>query len=153
MTSIGTTFVHRCSFDLQKLTDPALYPQNVNIFYEMYLIDYNGDLIDVPVKLWNQQERQGGQYTNQGPNMNEWQLTRRFFIYDTISGISSANGFENGDVAQIVRYAKKITLKVQLDKNEPEMIYPPYLEIQYQEKKTSEILGKQGQTSTRFTHV
>lgn len=99
MTSIGTTFVHRCSFDLQKLTNPALYPKNVNIFYEMYLVDYNGNLIDVPVKMWNQQERQGGQYTNQQPNMNEWQLTRRFFIYDTVSGISEANGFENKDVA------------------------------------------------------
>jgi len=40
-----------------------------------------------------------------------------------------------------VRYAKSITLKVELDSdaNYNEMIYPPYLEINYEEKKVVDI--------------
>jgi len=53
LTSIGRVSRNKCSFDLKKLTDPGLYPQNANIFYELYLVDYNGDLIDVPIKIAN----------------------------------------------------------------------------------------------------
>lgn len=46
---IGTSLVRTCKFDLEKLVDASNYPKNANIFYELFLEDYNGDLIDVPV--------------------------------------------------------------------------------------------------------
>ena len=64
LTSLGTVLEKKCSFDLSKLTDNSLLPKNANIFYEMYLVDYNGDLIDVPVKINNYDSL--GNYVNQG---------------------------------------------------------------------------------------
>ena len=51
LLSIGTTLKNECSFDLSKLVSKTEQPNNVNMFYEMFLVDYNGDLIDVPVKI------------------------------------------------------------------------------------------------------
>jgi meckelin len=134
LTTIGRVTRSKCSFDLKKLTEPSLYPHNANVFYEMYLVDYNGDLIDVPIKIANQQPKNGGanEYPNQEPNMADWLLTRRFAMLDTLSGIS-------GGVPTVVRYAKKVSLKIELDQEEPEKIYPPYLEVEYQEKRVADI--------------
>lgn len=64
-------------------------------------------------------------------------------MVDTISGISVPGGFEANNLPEVVRYAKKITLKVKLDPSNTnnEMILPPYLEIDYEEKKTEEVLN------------
>jgi len=40
--------------------------------------------------------------------MADWLLSRRFFMLDAISGIS-------GGKSTVVRYAKKVSLKVELD--------------------------------------
>eukprot|EP00351_Strombidinopsis_sp_SopsisLIS2011_P002495 CAMPEP_0116870894 /NCGR_PEP_ID=MMETSP0463-20121206/1010_1 /TAXON_ID=181622 /ORGANISM="Strombidinopsis sp, Strain SopsisLIS2011" /LENGTH=70 /DNA_ID=CAMNT_0004508303 /DNA_START=1008 /DNA_END=1220 /DNA_ORIENTATION=- len=50
---IGTTVEFGCTFDLAKLTSENKYdhPTNENIFYDLFLVDYNGDLIDVPVLI------------------------------------------------------------------------------------------------------
>lgn len=111
----------------------------------MYLVDYNGDLIDVPVKIANQQPKNGGasDYPNQLPNMADWLLSRRFFMLDTLSGIS-------GGAPTVVRYAKKVSLKIELDQDQPEMIYPPYLEVEYQEKTVADIKAS---AVARFTQV
>ena len=57
-----------------------------NFFFELYLYDYNDDLIDVPILIENVPSDSGG-YPNTEPNKNLWILVRRFFIYDTVSGI------------------------------------------------------------------
>ena len=53
LMQVGVTLLRECSFDLARLKDPAQYPKQTNFFYEMWLSDYNGDLIDVPVKINN----------------------------------------------------------------------------------------------------
>ena len=50
---IGTTLDTKCQYDLQQLTDKNSIPRQVNKFYELYLVDYNGDWIDIPVKIKN----------------------------------------------------------------------------------------------------
>lgn len=57
----GTTVDNSCQFDLSRLTSTSAYDhfKNENIFYEMYLQDFNGDLIDVPVLVQNMQDRNG----------------------------------------------------------------------------------------------
>lgn len=62
----------------------------------MYLVDYNGDLIDVPIKIMNYLSN--GENPNKKKILENWVLTRRFFIYDTISGI------QDGE-SKVVRYA------------------------------------------------
>lgn len=74
--------------------------------------------------------------------MEAWILNRRFFIYDTVTGIEEEGGFANLSPASVVRYAKNITLVVTLDSDPKynEMIYTPYLEIDYEEKQRDLIL-------------
>ena len=79
----------------------------------MFLVDSDGTLIDVPVK------------------MKDGNLYRRFFLYDTVSGISATDGYKDGATPDHYRYAEEILLKVSLDENEPERIFQPYLQIKY----------------------
>jgi len=50
---IGTTVQLNCTYDVSKLFSKSKYdrPENENVFYELYLQDYNGDMIDVPVLI------------------------------------------------------------------------------------------------------
>jgi hypothetical protein len=58
----------------------------------MFLEDYDGTLIDVPVKVLNTADR-FSKAVNKGSNMEEWLLNRRFFLFDTLTGIEQEGGF------------------------------------------------------------
>ena len=98
----------------------------------MFLVDYNGDLIDVPVRVRNLVGQNSDKSNADDSKIDQWILTRRFFLYDTLSGVEE-------DELKVVRYAKNITLKFKLDKENIEQIYPPYLEIAYEEKSAEDI--------------
>lgn len=106
------------------------------MFYELYLVDYNGNLIDIPILVDNIIGLQGDS-PNQGSVSSAWILTRRFFLFDTISGITVEN-FPQGPPT-VIRYAKTFTLKINLDNTQEEMIYVPYLYVQYRERTASYI--------------
>ena len=84
-------------------------------------------------------------------------MNRRFFLFDTLSGIENEGGFMANDPASIVRYAKNVTLKVTLDNNpDPsytEMIYIPYVEIEYEEKQRELILESNDARMKRVTFM
>lgn len=50
---IGTTVEIECTYDLAVLVsqNENLTPRKANIFYELFLEDYNGNMIDVPVLI------------------------------------------------------------------------------------------------------
>ena len=78
-----------------------------------------------------------------------WILSRRFFVYDTISGISDGNGYSDGSLPpKIVRWASSIELKVKLDTNEN--IYRPYMIIDYKEAEV-ETLTKDSLVDHKLT--
>ena len=85
---MGTTVNMTCTYDVSKLFSPNLYerPNNENIFYELFIQDYNGDLIDVPVLITGLTK--GATQPNVNTDTSLWQFVRRFFVYDTISGLS-----------------------------------------------------------------
>jgi hypothetical protein len=128
-----------CTFDLEKLImNMDDLPKTANFFYDLFLEDYNGDLIDVPILINNLKTATGNQ-PNEGRNpedIDSWVLTRRFFMFDTLTGIN-----EEGDI-NVIRYAKEVVLQISLDPNEDknEMIYVPYLFIDYKERTRDEIL-------------
>ena len=64
--------------------------RKANLFYELYLVDYNGNLVDIPILIDNIIGPQGDS-PNQGTVSSAWILTRRFFLFDTISGITVEN--------------------------------------------------------------
>lgn len=37
---------------------------------------------------------------------------KRFFISDTISGIENSDGYKKGDAPRVIRYAKRVMLRV-----------------------------------------
>lgn len=59
----GTTLEIDCEIDLKNLisTNQLDHPANENFFFELYIKDYNGDLIDVPVLIRNYQDSNGVQ--------------------------------------------------------------------------------------------
>lgn len=55
----GNTVEHKCTFDISKLTNEKTLPKYANVFFDLFLEDFNGDLIDVPVRIQNVQNRNG----------------------------------------------------------------------------------------------
>ncbi|NXS10081.1 MKS3 protein, partial [Neodrepanis coruscans] len=91
------------------------------IFYDLFL-QYNGDngqelLWAVPVLNLNLQYNE--KFVNQGSNMNNWLLTRRFFLVDALSGKET----DLGKPPRVIRIASKITIRG--------TIYPPLITIAY----------------------
>jgi len=60
---------YNCKFDLDKLTTPNKFekPQIADFFFELYLRDYNDDLIDIPILIEDTAGANGG-YPNRGSN-------------------------------------------------------------------------------------
>lgn len=135
---IGTTVEFSCTYDLSGLVSLNKFevPRKANRFYELFLVDYNGDLIDVPVKIENVISPTGDE-PNMEEDMSQWILTRRFFMFDTISGISTED-WPNG-APTVIRYPKRMVLKINLDLNNEEMIDVPYLQIRYAERTNAYI--------------
>ena len=102
----GTTIENSCTFDVSNLISANVYdnPRNQNIFYEMYIQDFNGDLIDVPVNIRNFNDLNGNSPNAAGSDSSKYRLVRRFFIYDTKSGVEGSNNYKNGGVSTVVRY-------------------------------------------------
>lgn len=105
LRNFGTTIQNTCTFDLARLVsnNKNIHPRNENMFYEMYIEDYNGDLIDVPVVVRNLVTDNGVQPNAVGEDETNYILTRRFFIFDTISGVQVTSG---NDYEQIVQAYK-----------------------------------------------
>ena len=83
-----------CSYDLSNLVSPNAFdrPRLANYFFELYLVDYQDTLVDVPV-LINVVDNTdaaivGQNYPPNPSQMGQWALKRRFFLFDTISGIT-----------------------------------------------------------------
>ena len=115
-----------CDLYLNTLVDESLFPEETNIFFEMFLEDNDGKLLEVPV-LINQTDTLGYEPSD------DWQLVRRFFIYDTLSGV---NKDSSTNTPSYIRYANDVKLKVQMDSDSDEAIYRPYLVIRYAEMET-----------------
>ena len=143
---IGTSVKIECTYDLANLISENKFdrPRQQNIFYELFLVDWdgtpNGRLVDVPILMTNMVDSSFGTTAPNTENDEErWLLTRRFFLFDTISGIDQAD-YPNG-IPEIVRYPAKINLMVSLsqgtDEKSMERINVPVLKIEYKERSRS----------------
>lgn len=85
---IGVTLRYLCKFDLKKLITENEFerPKEANFFYELYLVDWDDSLIDVPILIENAGSDAG--FTNRENDMSKWTLYRRFFMFDTVSGLA-----------------------------------------------------------------
>lgn len=143
------TQAFKCKFDLKNLvSDNAFeHPKVENFFYELYLRDYNDELIDVPILIENFSGDTGG-FPNRNGDKKRWVLTRRFFIFDTVSGVRQ-NEYPSG-APVVARYPRKMTFEIKLDIENEEMIYLPYLRIDYRERTLSFIKNTNSEAEIEF---
>ena len=91
--AIGASVDIDCTYDLSNLVSPNAFdrPRLANYFFELFLVDYQDTLVDVPVLINEVDNFDAGSVgQNYPPNpsaMAQWALKRRFFLFDTISGI------------------------------------------------------------------
>ncbi|NXY71476.1 MKS3 protein, partial [Glareola pratincola] len=124
--AFGTTYQQSCRISVSKILLDFANP----IFYDLFL-EYNGDngqqnLWAVPVLNLNLQYSE--MFVNQGSNMNNWLLTRRFFLVDALSGKEN----DLGKPPRVIRIASKITISIRLvSHTQRGMIYPPLITVAY----------------------
>ncbi|XP_063183263.1 meckelin isoform X1 [Chroicocephalus ridibundus] len=124
--AFGTTYEQSCKISVSKILLDFPNP----IFYDLFL-EYNGDngqqnLWAVPVLNLNLQYSE--MFVNQGSNMNNWLLTRRFFLVDALSGKEN----DLGKLPRVIRIASKITISIRLvSHTQRGMIYPPLITVAY----------------------
>ncbi|XP_065686343.1 meckelin isoform X1 [Patagioenas fasciata] len=122
----GTTYQQSCKISVSKILLDFANP----IFYDLFL-EYNGDngqqyLWAVPVLNLNLQYSE--MFVNQGSNMNNWLLTRRFFLVDALSGKEN----DLGKLPRVIRIASKITIRIRLvSPTQRGTIYPPLITVAY----------------------
>ncbi|XP_075599833.1 meckelin [Balearica regulorum gibbericeps] len=124
--AFGTTYQQSCKISVSKILLDFANP----IFYDLFL-EYTGDngqqyLWAVPVLNLNLQYSE--MFVNQGSNMNNWLLTRRFFLVDALSGKEN----DLGKLPRVIRIASKITISIRLlSHTQRGTIYPPLITIGY----------------------
>jgi hypothetical protein len=140
MRRFGVVTEIECDYELQGLTGgTAEIPKDANAFYELFIKDKNGNLIDVPVLISNFRDFEGDT-PNTDLDMDNSRLVKRFFISDTISGIDAQGGYLSGEKSPLfIRYAKSVKLRVQLDPNTQEHILMPLLYIEFEERPVNSI--------------
>uniref|UniRef100_A0A671MD16 Meckelin-like n=1 Tax=Sinocyclocheilus anshuiensis TaxID=1608454 RepID=A0A671MD16_9TELE len=104
------------------------YPEPV--FYDVFLViqkpQEDKRLLAVPLLNINQQFN--GQFTNQGSSMNNWYLTRRLMLVDTLSGREKSLSSS----PKVIRVASNIKIGFQLVTNTQKgQVYPPLMTVTY----------------------
>ena len=136
---VGLGLIRECQFDLEKLVDRTVELPNLNYFFELFLEDYNGDLIDIPVLIDNYLDS-GDTFPNRGSDPEAWKFVRRFFLYENTSAIEGDGEFSNPtQPPTYVRFAQEMRFIYQLDDNHDETIYVPYLQIFYRSIESSDV--------------
>lgn len=139
---VGLGIAAGCQFDLKQLVDRTIHLPDLNYFFELFIQDYNGDLIDVPVLIDNYVDT-GLTYPNRdSSDPASWKLVRRFFLYENISAIEGEGQYLNPTKPPTyVRFMHEARLVYELDPNEDETIYVPYLHVFYRSIETTRITG------------
>ncbi|KAI8924515.1 Meckelin [Entophlyctis helioformis] len=103
-------------------------------FYELFLLETSGSLYPIPVRITNYRST-AGTLVNANPSAIDWsnnQLVRRFFIVDTVSGISSGS-------LNVIRIPTSISIWIYKATNQAGKILLPILDMTYTERDVSTI--------------
>ncbi|XP_043116007.1 meckelin isoform X4 [Puntigrus tetrazona] len=124
--TFGTAYKQSCVLSVSELLNK--YPEPV--FYDVFLViqkpQEDKRLLAVPLLNINQQFN--GQFTNEGSNMNNWLLTRRLMLVDTLSGRQNSLTSSPG----VIRVATNIKIRFQLVPNTQKgQVYPPLMTVTY----------------------
>jgi hypothetical protein len=108
------------------------------MFYELFIHGKDESYTPVPVRITNIARTTSAKVNVKYPTVPLCEsadvLTRRFFLYDVASGVTSVNS-ANQPVTTVIRYASYISLEASLVTNKFARIYAPVLTITYEEVK------------------
>uniref|UniRef100_A0A1B6EQU8 Meckelin n=1 Tax=Cuerna arida TaxID=1464854 RepID=A0A1B6EQU8_9HEMI len=94
--------------------------------FDLYL-QFNSSLYSLPVLNTNYQ--QGNRFPNKEADVGQWQLMRRFFLVDTVSGKPVST-----DKVEVIQFLQSATLRIRTQQGEDQgRIYPPLLILKYGE--------------------
>ncbi len=112
-------------------------PETANKFYELFVEDEDGTLVDVPVWVRTLIDA-SGDTPNQNDDESKYVLVRRFFIFDTVSGIKGAGEYLNPTTnTTALRWISTARIVIELDSKNWEQIYVPYLDLDYHTMMTT----------------
>lgn len=128
-------YSHTCQIPAQQLLTKETE------FIELFLKykEANGEfLYAIPILILNIKSE--GSINNRESDRMQWQLVRRFFLVDKLSGERFDEGKKSNGIPWVLRYAKSLALRVKLvGKEEEGKIFIPYLEVDYDEITREEI--------------
>ena len=142
--TFGTNVDVTCNLDLS-----VYISSSETIFYELYLVDLNNTLVDVPVLVRNLVDTSGSK-PNEDSDESKWKLVRRFFIYDNVSGKEGIDAYVNGDTTSVLQYMQSATLRVRLINDQDQKIYVPVLILDYKARMTNYIDNSDSTDSITF---
>jgi meckelin len=145
----GKSVKSKCEISVSKLINSNLQPNNTDVFYDLWYVDSNGDYLDVPVKINNYIDSSGGR-PNESSDKKNWKLTRRFFIYDTQSGLEGTDAYKNGgSYGEFIRWLSKVNIIVELDTGGNDSVFIPYVELEYN-SKAKNVISSDSSTDIEF---
>ncbi|XP_054290013.1 meckelin-like [Macrosteles quadrilineatus] len=116
----GSRYAQQCSLRPSQLMSSQLRNQLIDLY-----LQFDSYLYALPVLDTSFQ--QGNRFPNKESDMGQWQLTRRFFLIDSVSGVPV-----NGNKVEVIQYLKSATLRVRAQHGEDQgKIYPPVLTLSY----------------------
>ncbi|XP_066503686.1 meckelin isoform X2 [Hoplias malabaricus] len=124
--TFGTAYKQTCILSLADL----LAAQSEPLFYDVFLVQQmnQGERRLLAVPLLNLNMQYNGQFVNQDSNMNNWYLTRRLMLIDTLSGREKSLS----STPRVIRVASDLKIRFQLvpytQKGE---VYPPLMTVSY----------------------
>ena len=135
-SKFATTYRSSCSVTVKEMNDSKF-------FYDMYLI-VGDSLYPVPLLVENYRSSED-EAVNEGTEEDKWKLTRRFYLVESIVGMSVNDKW--------MRFAEKIELNIRLHSTDGE-IFPPVLRIRYKalDVKDEEVLNGNHEVSFAVTY-
>ncbi|XP_030605522.1 meckelin isoform X2 [Archocentrus centrarchus] len=129
--SFGTAYKESCDLSVAELF--ATHPEP--LFYDVFL-DLGGEnrkLLPLPTLVQNQQYN--GRFINQ-ENMNNWYLSRRMFLVDTLSGREKSTSSQ----PKVIRVVSSVKIRFQLvPRTQEGQVFPPLMTVTYTDVPITDI--------------
>ncbi|OMJ90235.1 hypothetical protein SteCoe_7436 [Stentor coeruleus] len=145
----GTNVKISCDLDLSWISS-----EKKTTFYELYFIDSDGTMHGVPVLITNYIESNENRPNTWDSSKTGWKLTRRFFIYDNLSGIEGGySNYINNVSPTHVQWLRNAEIIFTLRSDEEQMIYLPMLNLTYRARTITYITNDDSTDKISFVSV
>ena len=130
----ATLYENSCDLNVGKL-----WEQQEMYFYDLYFQSSSTTLYATPLVLENYKD-------NNAESFKSWELLRRFFLVDNLSGRPKTSGSDpKASADKVIRVAELIQLNIRL-RNGQGQIYPPYIKVRYTSIKLNDDILKRDPT-------